>query len=181
MTTQTDIPSLASLAEIPYLEQSGKLPESLAGKIGIYAIFNQEKLLQFVGYSRDVYLSLKQHLVRQPQNCYSLKVQTIEKPNRTILENTMNAWIAENGATPSGNGDDKAKWTESIDVKPLMTDEEKANYQKVSGEELAESKVLKNVARRVEAEILSLLKSRGVQEEIRFNPKLKDNGLLDLK
>ena len=181
MTTQTDISSLASLAEIAYLDESGKLPENFQGKIGVYAILNQEKVLQFVGYSRDVYLSLKQHLVRQPQNCYWLKVQTIEKPNRTILENTMNAWIAENGATLTGNGTDKAKWTESIDVKPLMTDKEKANYEQAAGEELAQSKIIRNVARRVESEILTVLKSRGVQEEIRFNPKLKDSGLLDLK
>ncbi len=181
MTTQTDIPSLASLEDIPYLDKAGKLPESLETKIGVYAILDREKVLQFVGYSRDVYLSLKQHIVRQPQNCHWLKVQTIEKPSRTILENTMNAWIAENGVTPSGNGEDKEKWTESIDVKPLMTDEEKANYEKVSWDEVAQAKVLKNVARRVEAEILAVLKSRGVQEEIRFNPKLKDSGLLDLK
>lgn len=181
MTTQTDISSLASLTEIAYLDESGKLPETLQGKIGVYAIFDREKILQFVGYSRDVYLSLKQHLVRQPQNCYWLKFQTIEKPNRTILENTMNAWIAENGATPSGNGADKVKWTESIDVKPLMTDEEKANYDRASGEELAQSKILKTVARRVESEIFAALKSRGFPEEIRFNPKLKDSGLLDLK
>ncbi|MFB2969292.1 GIY-YIG nuclease family protein [Aerosakkonema sp. BLCC-F183] len=181
MTTQTDIPSLASLAEISYLDEAGKLPESLQGKIGVYAIFDEEKALEFVGYSRDVYLSIKQHFVRQPQKCYWLKVQTIEKPNRTILENTMNAWISENGATPVGNGVDKVKWTESIDVKPLMTDEEKANYEKAAGEELAQSKLLKNVARRVETEILAALKSRGCQEDIRFNPKLKDSGLLDLK
>src|SRR5690349_16990767 len=117
MTTQTDIPSLASLEEIPYLDETGKIPEILQGKIGVYAIFDNEKRLQFVGYSRDVYLSLKQHLARQPQNCYWLKVQTIEKPNRTILENTMNAWIAENGVTPSGNGADQTKWAESINVK----------------------------------------------------------------
>ncbi|MFB2921963.1 GIY-YIG nuclease family protein [Aerosakkonema funiforme] len=181
MMTQTDIPSLGSLAEIPYLDEAGKLPEILQGKIGVYAIFDEQKALQFVGYSRDVYLSIKQHFVRQPQKCYWLKVQTIEKPNRTILENTMNAWIAENGATPIGNDTDKVKWTEAIDVKPLMTDEEKANYEKAAGEELAQSKLLKNVARRVESEILASLKSRGCQEEIRFNPKLKDSGLLDLK
>jgi hypothetical protein len=41
--------------------------------------------------------------------------------------------------------------------------------------------VLKQVARRAEAEILDVLKARGVQVEIRFNPKLKEAGLLDLK
>lgn len=181
MSTQSDPPSLANLTEISYLDENGKLPTSLSGKIGVYAIFDRAKILQFVGYSRDVYLSLKQHLVRQPESCYWLKVQTIEKPSRTILENTMNSWIAENATTPVGNDADKAKWTEAIDVKPLMTAEEKASYEKVAGEELAQSKVLKNIARRVEAEILETLKSRGCQEEIRFNPKLKDSGLLDLK
>ncbi len=42
-------------------------------------------------------------------------------------------------------------------------------------------KLLKNIARRVEAKILEVLKARGLQENIRFNPKLKNSGLLDLK
>ena len=120
-------------------------------------------------------------MVRQPQLCYWVKVQTIERPNRTILENIQGAWIAENGSTPSGNSTDEAKWTQSINVQPLMTPEEQASYAQAAGEELAESKILKNVARRVEAEIIAALKARGVQTEIRFNPKLKDSGLLDLK
>jgi hypothetical protein len=37
------------------------------------------------------------------------------------------------------------------------------------------------VARRLENEIQSQLKARGVTMEIRFNPKLKEQGLLDLK
>jgi hypothetical protein len=44
-----------------------------------------------------------------------------------------------------------------------------------------QSKILKNAARRVESQILSELESRGVQMQIRFNPKLKEKGLLDLK
>ena len=179
MTTDT-IPSLTSLESLPYIDEKGQLPEQLQGKVGVYAIFDRENLLQFVGYSRDVYLSLKQHLVRQPQHCYWVKVQTIDRPNRTILENIQNAWIAENGTTPSGNSADETKWTHSINVKPLMTAEEQANYEKAV-DELAQSKLLKNVARRVEAEIIAELKNRGVQMEIRFNPKLKDSGLLDLK
>lgn len=181
MSTPIDTPSLTDLTEINYLDENGKLPTDLSGKIGVYAIFDQAKNLQFVGYSRDVYLSLKQHLVRQPHSCYWLKVQTIEQPNRAILENTMNNWIAENGTTPVGNDIDKTKWTDAIDVKPLMSDEETVNYQKAAGDELAQSKILKSVARRVESEILETLKNRNCQEEIRFNPKLKDNGLLDLK
>ena len=177
-----DIQPLASLEFTPYIDSEGKLPEFVQGKIGVYAIFDREKVLQFVSYSRDTYLSLKQHLVRQPEHCYWLKVQTIEKPSRTILESIRASWIAENGSQPQGNGADAApKWNDPIDTKTVMTAQEIANYEGIFADELAKDKLLKNVARRVENEILALLKVRGVTEEIRFNPKLKTSGLLDLK
>jgi len=176
-----DIHPFASLEFFPYIDSEGKLPEFVQGKIGVYAIFDKEKVLQFVGYSRDTYLSLKQHLVRQTEYCYWLKVQIIDRPSRTILENIRSSWIAENGSQPQGNGADAAKWNDPIDTKTVMTAQEVANYEGIVADELAKDKLLKNVARRVENEILSLLKARGVTEEIRFNPKLKTSGLLDLK
>ncbi len=176
-----DIQPLASLEYIPYIDSEGKLPEFVQGKIGVYAIFDNQKVLQFVGYSRDTYLSLKQHLVRQTEHCYWLKVQTIEKPSRTILESIRSSWIAENGLQPQGNGADATKWNDPIDTKTVMTAQEITNYEGIFADEIAKDKLLKNVARRVENEIFSLLKARGVTEEIRFNPKLKTSGLLDLK
>ncbi|WP_413199605.1 GIY-YIG nuclease family protein [Nostoc piscinale] len=181
MTNEINNPSLANLEYFPYIDAEGKLPEIFQGKIGVYAIFNHDQLLQFVGYSRDVYSSLQQHLVRQPEQCYWLKVQTIERPSRTVLENIENAWIAENGTIPPGNGENKEKWTQPINVKNLMTAEEQASYHNPANDELAQIKVVKNVARRVEAEIFKVLESRGLQLQLRFNPKLKEEGLLDLK
>lgn len=178
MDTKTDISSLASLEYIPYIDASGQLTEQFQG-IGVYAIFDQEKVLQFVGYSRDVTLSLKQHLVRQPQNCYWLKVQTIDRPSRTILEGIRDAWIAENGSIPAGNAAEEAKWTQPIDAKVAMTTDEQASF--ASSDELTQTKLLKNAARRIEGQILADLESRGVQMQVRFNPKLKEKGLLDLK
>jgi hypothetical protein len=181
MTTQTNFSTLANLEYFPYINQQGQLPEEFQGKIGVYAIFNADKELQFVGYSRDVYLSLKQHLVRQPQQCYWVKVQTIERPSRAVLESIEKAWIEENGSVPLGNGNDKEMWTQPINVKPLMSPEEQAKYNNPANDELAQIKSIKNVARRVEAEILAVLKDRGLQEQFRFQPKLKEEGLLDLK
>lgn len=179
MTSQTDIPTLADLDFLPYIDQSGQLPEALQGKVGVYAIFNQNQTLQFIGFSRDVYLSLKQHLVRKPTECYWIKVKTIDRPSRAILEDIRNAWIEENGATPDGNQNDV--WNQPIQVKELMTLEERENYTKPTNDEITQIKILKNIARRVEAEILTQLKERGVKTELRFNPKLKEEGLLDLK
>ena len=179
MTTQAEIPTLASLDSISYINEQGQLPESLQGKIGVYAIFDAEEVLQYVGYSRDIYLSLRQHLVRQPQSCYWIKVQTIDRPSRTILEEIRQAWIAENGSIPRGNAEQAEQWNQPINVKPLMTKEENKTYENLDG--IDQEKHLRQVARRIESQILELLKERGLQEEIRFNPKLKTSGLLDLK
>jgi len=171
---------LSSLEFVPYIDDRGQLPSQFQGKVGVYAIFDQAQTLQYIGYSRDIYVSLKQHLVRQPQACYWLKAQTIDRPSRTILEEIRDAWIAENGSVPSGNGADEPKWNHAIDVKAMLTQAEQDSYQGAS-DELTQVKVLKQAARRVEAEVLEVLNSRGVQEQIRFNPKLKETGLLDLK
>ncbi len=82
---------------------------------------------------------------------------------------------------PVGNSNEKGKWTQPIDAKAVMTAEEQANYENPVNDEIAKMKILKNVARRVEAEILKVLEVRGLQMQIRFNPKLKEEGLLDLK
>ena len=122
MTTQTSIPTLSDLEYSPYLDESGCIPEDpFQRKVGVYAIFDAEKILQFIGYSRDIYLSLKQHLIRRPQQCYWIKYQTIDRPSRTILENIRSAWIADNDRTPPGNETDETQWTQPIDVKPLMS------------------------------------------------------------
>ena len=179
--TEIQIPELSQLEYLPYINSEGKLPLSLQGKIGVYGIFDKEKNLLFVGYSRDVYQSIKLYLVRQPNSCYWLKVQTIERPNRSILEGTKTAWINENGTLPIGNGIAEAKWNQPVDAKQEMTAAERLQYQDPLIDEVAKEKLLKNIARRVETNILEVLKTRGLQENIRFNPKLKASGLLDLK
>ena len=183
MTADPPITPLARLDFLPYVDADGLLPQQFAGKIGAYAIFSQKpQTLQYVGYSRDIYLSLKQHLVRQPHSCYWLKVQVIDRPNRTALEAIRATWLAEYGVEPVGNQEDQcAHWEQAIEVKSAMTPIEMAQYQDEQLDELARQKVLKTAARRLEAEILAILSARGIQEPLRFNPKLKERGLLDLK
>ncbi len=179
MSTEALLVTLANLEFLPYLDDAGKIKPELAKKIGVYAIFNQEQELMYVGYSRDIYLSLKQHLVRQPQSCFWLKFQTIDRPSRTLLEEVRQAWIAENQLVPVGNQKANSSWTQPIDVRPMMSDREKTTY--AASDQIQQTKLLKQVARRVQAEIEAHLQQRHFTDEIRFNPKLKEQGLLDLK
>ena len=178
MTANTT-PSLAALEYVPYLTAEGQIPDQFEGKVGVYAIFDENQVLHYVGFSRDVATSLKQHLVRRPWQCYWIKVQTIDRPSRTLLEGIRDTWLAENGTVPPGNGSDEPLWSQAIDAKLQMTDEERSAYQ--AGDDLSQVKTLKQIARRVEEKVLADLVERGVKMPIRFDPKLKEEGLLGLK
>lgn len=170
-------PRLAELPLEPYLTDDGDLSDALQRKIGIYAIFDAEERPQYIGYSRDVYQSFKQHLVRQPQACRGFKLQTIERPSRSVLESIKQAWMTECGLTLTPAVE--AQWVAAIDAKSTMTADEAAEYAALSDGE--KPKYLKKIARRLEAKVLSELEAHGVRMELRFNPKLKEEGLLDLK
>lgn len=174
-----DAPALTDMQFLPFLDNEGQISDQFAGKVGVYAIFDADQTLQYIGYSRDITLSLKQHLVRQPQKCYWLKVQTIDRPSRTILDGIRDAWIAETGAPPPGNSRDEPLWNQPIDAKARMTEAEQVAY--TAADDAGRLKLLKQVARRVEADVLAALSDRGVLMPIRFDPKLKEEGLLGLK
>ncbi|MGB2925083.1 MAG: GIY-YIG nuclease family protein [Limnothrix sp.] len=172
-------PTLADLDFLPYIDQNGAIASDFDQKIGIYAIYDADKTLHYIGYSRDFKKSLEQHLVRCPEQCHWLKLHTCDRPSRTLLEEIRTAWLAENGATPVGNAAAEDLWTQPIDVRPTLNPEEKAAIE--AAEDLTQIKLLKNHARRIEAQIKTTLEARGLKTEIRFQPKLKEQGLLDLK
>lgn len=172
--------SLKDLAPIAYINADGQLPEEYQGKVGVYAISNADRRVEYIGYSRDVLLSLKQHLIRQPASCCWVQIQTIDRPSRTILEEICQAWIQEINQPHVLTVKMDSVWTQPIDVKPQLTEEEQQQVDQAIDDK-TRSALLKKACRRVEALILETLKAQGLQTEIRFNPKLKEEGLLDLK
>jgi len=173
-------PSLADLPAQPYLDAEGQLPPHLQRCIGLYAIFDEAHGLQYVGYSRDVALSLQQHLVRVPRQCQWVKVAPVPRPSRTLLEEGLQGWLAEAGTLPPGNGPDHSRWCDPIDAKARMTAEEQRAYA-AAPTEADQARCLLQVARRVEADLQQQLVDRGLQQSLRFDPKLKAQGLLNLK
>jgi hypothetical protein len=86
---------LSDLTPIAYLNADGQFPDEFQSKVGVYAISNDDRIVEYIGYSRDVFLSLKQHFIRQPLSCGWVQVQTIDRPSRTILDEICQAWIQE--------------------------------------------------------------------------------------
>jgi hypothetical protein len=170
------LPNLADFEPQPFLTEAGEINPGYEKSIGVYAIFNQERTLQYVGYSRNLAVSLLQHLVRQPDHCHWLTVHVIDRPDRQLLTQIQNHWLV--GQSPPGNGEQQKDWCESINVQDHWTTEEAATVTQSEAED--KPKLLKKIARRLEAGVLEKLQARGVKQNIRFNPKLKEQGLLDV-
>lgn len=172
-------PPLASLSFLPYVNEQGTIPEVFQGKLGAYAIFDSTQTLRYIGFSRNILLSLKQHLTRCPEQCHWVKLWEVNRPSRRLLEEVRQVWISENGQIPTGNNIEEARWSQAIDARAQITPEEQAAYG--AADEVGKTKVLKQLSRRVEAAVKADLEARGITEAFRFDPKLKEQGLLTLK
>jgi len=175
---------LSDIPEIPYITAEGFVEDcSKAGaKATIYAIFDKEHALQYVGMSRSINPSLRLHLARMPSQCHYVKVAHVAAPNRAVLQKVQDDWVASSVDSVPGNDGGKCQnlWENALDCKTVWTDEDEKEIGAMD-EGPDKKKALKNLARRFEAVIKAELEGRGIKEAFRFDPKLKDTGLLDLK
>ncbi len=147
MLSTEETVSLEDLNYNEYLDAEGKIDPDLEGKISIYAIFDRDKKIKYIGYSRNLFKSLQQHLVRKVDQCYWFKAHIIYVPSRSILDGIRHSWITANEDVLPDNEEQK-QWTQAIDIRTEMTDADKHEYEQQ--DELHQIKLLKKVARRVE-------------------------------
>lgn len=88
----------------------GSFPSSSA----VYAVYDANNHLQFVGISRNVAASVATHKKSVPDLCYSVKVGLVEDPDRTALTQAWKTWmeehIAATGKVPPGNETGNTTW-----------------------------------------------------------------------
>lgn len=89
---------------------------SLNAKIaGVYAVFNEQHDTQYIGYSRNVLLSLNSHIAQLGQStCAFVRVQGFKYPKRTEMENLRDMWLAELDSIPPGNATQTGLWTSTV-------------------------------------------------------------------
>ena len=103
------------------------------GKIaGVYAVLDTEGHTQYIGYSRNVLLSLNGHLGQNgEQKCAFVRVQTFKFPKRQDMEDLRDAWIAELGSVPPGNASVDGTWASTVGevAKAVMSEAERKAYE----------------------------------------------------
>jgi len=128
---------------IPALENDGTQIISIAtwrdlatnAKVaGVYAVIDTSHQTQYIGYSRNILLSLNGHIAQNgSENCAFLRVQTFKFPKREEMENLRDAWIAELGSIPPGNDANSEMWASTVGEAAraaMSADEQKAYEEK---------------------------------------------------
>lgn len=90
-------------------------PSELPAKSGVYAVFNADDALQFIGISRNIQLSVDAHAKALGDVVHSVKTDVLENATKDQLTSKWKEWlqdaINETGAVPPGNaGPGKEKW-----------------------------------------------------------------------
>ncbi|MBX9253684.1 GIY-YIG nuclease family protein [Desmonostoc muscorum CCALA 125] len=99
---------------------------------GVYAVLDAERRTQYIGYSRNVLLSLNGHITQNgEQKCAFVRVQAFKFPKRQEMEDLRDAWIAELESTPPGNATDRGMWASTVGeaAKAVMSEVERQAYE----------------------------------------------------
>lgn len=99
---------------------------------GVYVVLDAERHTQYIGYSRNVLLSLNSHVTQNgPQKCAFVRVQAFKFPKRQEMEDLRDAWIAELESTPPGNATEREMWASTVGeaAKGVMSATERQIYE----------------------------------------------------
>ncbi|MEA5514538.1 GIY-YIG nuclease family protein [Nodularia sp. UHCC 0506] len=118
-------------AEIMPLE-TWRMADQNAKVAGVYAVLDAENQTQYIGYSRNVLLSLNSHVSQYgEQKCAFVRVQTFKFPKRQDMEDLQDVWIRELETTPPGNAAEGGMWASTVGeaAKVVMSEVERQAYE----------------------------------------------------
>jgi hypothetical protein len=98
---------------------------------GVYAVFDLDRQPQYVGYSRNLMLSLNGHVMQLGSDiCAFVRVQPFKFPKRAEMESLRDAWIAEFDRVPPGNADASDLWVSTVsEAAAAMSAVDRAAYE----------------------------------------------------
>ncbi|MBW4691631.1 MAG: GIY-YIG nuclease family protein [Lyngbya sp. HA4199-MV5] len=114
MVTATDSSHLDTAAQVMPLEAWCALAGN-AKVAGVYAVLGCDRRLQYIGYSRNVALSLKGHLAQLGSDvCALVQVEPSKVARRETMEAQRQAWLAQLDYLPSGNAEASELWASTV-------------------------------------------------------------------
>jgi len=130
-TEVTFTPEVNNDADIIPLEAWCALSQN-AKIAGVYAVLDTERNTQYIGYSRNVLLSLNGHVAQNgSQKCAFVRVQNFKFPKRQEMEDMRDGWIKELDSVPPGNASESGMWASTVGevAKATMSEAERNAYE----------------------------------------------------
>ncbi|KAJ4970962.1 hypothetical protein NE237_004061 [Protea cynaroides] len=104
--------SETDLVSVP--DETEQLSPPIPSDSGVYAIYDKNNDLQFIGISRSIRASIFSHRKSVPNLCHSVKVGVVEDPDRMALTQAWKSWMEEHigatGKVPPGNESGNTTW-----------------------------------------------------------------------
>jgi hypothetical protein len=129
----------------------------------VFAIYNESKQLQYVGFSKDLFNSLRTVFSRRPDKAFFYKAVFLDKLEQQQMMDIRTAWFEECGGPPIGN---KLALERSAWQQPVASGAISQRGKQAAAEEMVRT-------------LMTQIKSRGCTEEFEPNPALLQEGLVD--
>ncbi|KAA0044185.1 bifunctional monothiol glutaredoxin-S16 [Cucumis melo var. makuwa] len=104
--------SESELNSVP--ETAGEIAGNFPSDAGVYAVYDKEGDVQFIGITRNIAGSVATHWKSVPELCVSVKFGIVDEPDRTTLTQAWKSWMEEHikftGKVPPGNESGNATW-----------------------------------------------------------------------
>lgn len=160
------VKSLGTLPLYSVVNKEGRIqpiedPEAVAS---VFSIFDRNKKIQYIGFSKDLKNSLRTLMGRRPELCYYYRTQNLTSFDQELMIAIRQQWIDEVGSTPPGNSSpkDRAQWEQ-----PAL-----ASSISERGRAAAAASKAKTM--------LQMMRDRGVKEEMIYDPVLLEQGKLNI-
>ena len=158
--------ALSSLDMFSVLGQNGSLPkvELELQQPGVFAIFDQQQELQYIGFTKNINQSLQTVFFRRPDKAWYYKFFELDDLDQETMMAIRNSWFDDNGGPPVGNKNpiEREKWQLAPSV---QANTEGGNV--VAAQELA-------------AVLITKIRSRGCNDEIIADAALLPEGKVQL-
>ena len=129
----------------------------------VFAIYDQAKTLQYIGFSKNLRGSLLTVFSRRPDKCHLYRAMYLPTMDQQQMLEVRTRWFEQNGGPPPGNklAAERAAWQEP--ATPFVLSE---RGLAAAAEELAKQSLVK-------------IKARGCKEEFLVNQDLLQQGKVD--
>ncbi|XP_021289401.1 bifunctional monothiol glutaredoxin-S16, chloroplastic [Herrania umbratica] len=106
--------NLSEVEPVSFPEKPEEFVAKFPSDAGVYAVFDHNDDLQFIGISRNIAGSLFNHKKSVSELCGSVKVGVVNEPDRAALTQAWKSWMEEHikntGNVPPGNESGNTTW-----------------------------------------------------------------------